>query len=178
MSKKKKSTATPFILGFISALFLGWWIFPSIIFSKQEQPFNFSHKAHLEQMGDCSACHFFREDGSFSGIPSLQSCAMCHSEAITGTPDEKIFVDEYVKKNKEVPWKIYQKQPDNVYFSHIAHKKYECKRCHPDIGNSKTMPVYLENKLTGYTNYTMKMNKCERCHAKNNVSNACYVCHK
>ncbi len=178
MKKKKKSGLMPFLLGVIAALILGWGIFPHIIFSKQEQPFNFSHKAHLAQLGDCSACHYYRDDGSFNGIPSLQSCEMCHAQEITGTPDEKIFVEEYVKKNRQVPWKIYQKQPDNVYFSHIAHKNIPCTTCHPDVGHSKTMPVYLVNKLTGYTPYTMKMYQCERCHAEHHVSNACYVCHK
>jgi len=176
--KQGSSSFKPFLFGFITALIIGWWIFPNIIFSKQEQPFNFSHKAHLNQVGDCSACHYFREDGSFSGIPDVESCASCHYDTITGIPDEKIFVKEYVKKNKEVPWKIYQKQPDNVYFSHIAHQRFPCTTCHPDVGKSNHMPIYRENKLTGYSSYTMKMYKCERCHAQNHVSNACYVCHK
>lgn len=178
MSTKNKGGVMPFVLGLIAALIFGWWIFPQIIFSHQEQPFNYSHEAHMKEVGECSYCHYFREDGSFSGIPSLDSCAMCHYEVLTGTPDEKIFVNEYVKKDKKVPWKVYQSQPDNVYFSHMAHKEYECTECHPDVGHSKTLPPYYRNKLTGYSKQTMTMDACERCHAENDASNACYVCHK
>jgi len=175
---KKKNSIAPFIIGFICALIFGWYIFPYMLYSKEKQPFNFSHKAHLKLLGSCEACHFFREDGSFNGIPDLQSCKMCHYSILRGTPDEKIFFNEYLKKNKEIPWKVYQKQPDNVYFSHIAHKNLPCTTCHPDVGHSDITPVFYRNKITGYSKYTMKMYKCERCHAKNKVSNACYVCHK
>lgn len=178
MTTKKVGSPLPFLFGIVAALILGWWIFPQVIFSNQDQPFRFSHKAHLEQGLTCSSCHAYRKDGSFAGTPSLQNCATCHYQSITGTPAEKKFVNEYVKNWQEVPWKHYQKQPDNVYFSHIAHKKYECTKCHPSVGHSKDLPTYHENKLTGYSSYTMKMDECERCHAQNNVSNACYICHK
>lgn len=173
----KKGGATPLLLGFVTALVFGWWIFPHVLFSTQEQPFNYSHQAHTKQNMECTDCHDYREDGSFIGIPSLESCVTCHPKILFGTPDEEIFINEYVKKNRPIPWKIYQKQPDNVYFSHIAHKNYDCTQCHPDIGNSSILPPYNENKLTGYTPYTMTMDACERCHAQNGASNGCFVCH-
>ena len=34
---------------------------------------------------------------------------------------ERVFFNEYVKKGKEVDWKVYQKQPDNaVSYTHLA----------------------------------------------------------
>ena len=166
------------VLGLIAGLIFGWMIFPQILFSEHKQPFHYSHKAHLDQGLQCSSCHFYREDGSFAGIPSLQSCTMCHQAVITGTPAEEYFVQEFVRKDKQVPWQTYQRQPDNVYFSHIAHRDMECTACHPDVGHSEDLPAVAVNKLTGYTEYTMTMDQCERCHARENVSNGCYVCHK
>lgn len=168
----------PFVLGVITALVLGWGVFPQVLFSKHQQPFAFSHKAHLNQGLDCTNCHQYREDGSYAGIPSLETCSQCHFDVITKAPEEKIFVNNYVKKGLEVPWRVYQKQPDNVYFSHQAHQYFECTTCHPDVGHSENLPPYFENKLTGYSKQTMKMYQCERCHAESGVSNACYVCHK
>lgn len=180
MPKKKKGTPTPIVLGLIAGLILGWWIFPHVLYSEQEQPVHFSHKTHMNEDMECVDCHHYRSDGSFAGVPSVESCARsgCHDEVLTGTPAEEAFVKEYVKKGRPVDWKIYQKQPDNVYFSHIAHEDFECAECHPDVGQSEELPVYQENKITGYSRDTMKMDECERCHARRGASNGCFVCHK
>lgn len=135
--------AAPFLLGAILALAFGWWVFPDLIFSKQSQPFYFSHKVHVDTAGiSCADCHSFREDGSFTGVPTLQTCASCHEDVVTAEPGpdstkaeiaayeaEKTFVEEYVKGGKTVPWLVHQKQPDNVFFSHAAHFE-KCYSCH------------------------------------------------
>jgi hypothetical protein len=86
-----------------------------------------------------------------------------------------------VEPEKEIPWISYSRQPDNVFFSHAAHVKMaemECTHCHRDVsGETKAPPVKI-NRLTGYPNEVMKMYVCEDCHARENVSNACDVCHK
>jgi hypothetical protein len=172
-----------FLLGLILALGFGWFVFPQMLYSEKTQPIPFNHKIHMEDVGmACDECHYFREDGSYNGFPSTESCAQCHDYVTEGdTPGEKAidkFVVEYVETGKQVPWLNYQYQPDNVYFSHIAHESEDCTSCHPDVGNAEKTPVYYENILTGYSKHTMKMWKCERCHAENGVSNACFVCHK
>lgn len=187
-SSASSGGALPFFIGFIAMLFVGWWVFPQALFSAMEQPIRFSHKVHAEDQGmACEDCHFFNDDGSYNGIPTTAQCAECHSDVLGSDPAEKTFVEEYVAKEKEVPWVIYQHQPDNVYFSHAAHKKQECASCHPDMAKNDTPPVVYVNKLTGYTQLdhkmlndtgTMKMHRCERCHALNGQSNACYVCHR
>lgn len=108
-----------FFMGAFLVCFLsGWLLFPKLLYSKKEQPFNFDHNLHAEETGDCETCHFFREDGTFSGIPGLQACMECHTDEPMGeTDDEAVFVEEYVAKGKEVPWLIYAKQPDCVFFS-------------------------------------------------------------
>lgn len=181
MAKKVFCMLLLFITGFVAALFVGWWGFPKLLYSQKIQPIVFSHPVHVEGAGmTCDQCHFFREDGSFNGFPSTKKCAECHEEALGDHPEEVKFVEQYINGGnyKEVPWYAYQKQPDNVYFSHAAHADIECTRCHLNVAAMDELPAYQENKLTGYSRNTMKMWECERCHAEYGVSNACFVCHK
>jgi len=183
LANKKKDGILPFALGVIAILILGWWIFPHIIFSEQEQPVHFNHDQHMnleKQELECRDCHFFRNDGAFNGRPDNELCAGsgCHDEMQTETAAESKLLNQYLEKNKTIPWKSYQKQPDNVYFSHIYHKKFDCSSCHLDLGYSEELPSYYENRITGYSKQTMKMHECERCHAQEGASNACFICHK
>lgn len=183
MEEKKRLSqgggVLPFFIGFLAALVVGWFLVPCITYSAKEQPVRFSHRVHVEDQGmDCESCHTYREDGSYAGLPTNEQCGECHVDVMGEDPAEAKYVEEYLQKGKEVPWLVYQYQPDNVYFSHLAHDGMECTTCHPDVGNSDTPPTYYENRISGYSKQTMKMWQCERCHAENGVSNACYVCHK
>lgn len=183
MTQKELGSILPFVAVFIAVLILGWWIFPHITFSEQEQPLKFNHKLHMEledQVLRCTDCHHYRKDGSFGGFPDSESCAesQCHDQLQTSSPAEKKLINQYLEKDKPIPWKVYQKQPNNVYFSHIAHEKFDCATCHPNVGYAPKLPLYFENKITGYSKNTMKMYKCERCHAQKDASNACFTCHK
>jgi hypothetical protein len=100
---------------------------------------------------------------------------------MTESEDERILVEEYIQQEREIPWLVYAWQPDNVYFSHAAHTEeqgIECVRCHRDVSAEEKMPVYKENRLTGYSKNTMKMVECEKCHAEKGASNSCHICHK
>ncbi|MBN2139410.1 MAG: cytochrome c3 family protein [Desulfovibrionaceae bacterium] len=177
-ASKGSGGAIPFLIGFVlSAVFL-WIIFPQVIYCQKDQPIRFSHTVHKEQGMECSGCHFFREDGSYAGLPSNEQCAECHTDLMGQDPAEAKYVKEFLEKGRAVPWLIYQYQPDNVYFSHKAHDGFECTDCHPNLGDSDTPPPHYRNVITGYSKQTMKMWQCERCHAEGGVSNACYVCHK
>jgi menaquinone reductase, multiheme cytochrome c subunit len=200
-----------FISGLAAALLIGWVLFPILLYSREDQPFNFSHAVHTDpdmidgmdgktEAERCSLCHSFRSDGTFTGIPELSKCLECHDpESPLGeSNDEKLFLKQYAAADKEIPWHQYYRQPDNVYFSHIAHVnngKVECSTCHGDHGKSKTMPVYEKNRISGYsidiwgrnisglkTNTwdRMKMDNCAECHAKtgHKENNECFVCHK
>lgn len=190
--------AACFVAGFAGSLFFGWAVFPEMLYSQKKQPFNFNHQTHVDIVDDgCESCHFFRDDGSFSGIPKLAQCMDCHEEVQGDTPDEEVFVDEYVSNGQEVPWLVYSRQPDCVFFSHSAHvvtREMDCSECHGPIGESEESRVYEENRLTGYSRDIwgknisgrkvnswdrMKMNDCADCHLKETGhKGACFQCHK
>lgn len=177
-----------FILGLAASMILGWVVFPKLLYSQKEQPINFNHVLHMEQVDEgCESCHYFREDGSFSGIPKLESCAECHEEVMGESESEAVFVEQYVSKGIEVPWHVYAKQPACVFFSHAAHVKLagmDCVSCHGHIGETEKSRVYEENRITGYSRDIwgksiagfkkdpwdrMKMDDCAQCHAETGV---------
>ena len=191
-----------FAISFVVHLFIGWIVFPKLLYSEKQQPIDFNHVVHVEEVGDCEGCHAFRDDGSFAGIPPLSNCVECHEEAVGEHPEEAKMVDEYISQEKEIPWLVYSRQPDCVFFSHAAHVKMgqlECKACHGPIEETEDSRPYYENRLTTYsrdiwgredagllafagkqTNTwdSMKMNDCTDCHKENGTNNACFVCHK
>lgn len=187
-----------FLIGLVLSMLSGWIAFPNLLYSTKEQPIDFSHQVHKEQVGDCDSCHYFRDDGSFSGAPGLDECSGCHSYQMSNDPDEEKFVNEYVQKDKEVDWHIYAEQPHNVFFSHAAHVKgaeMQCSTCHGDIGESDSLREYQENRISGYSRDIWgksmlrlgeaehgrrhKMNDCAQCHLEETGSKGdCFQCHK
>jgi len=195
-----------FIIGLAVSMFGGWILFPKALYSQKSQPFDFNHKRHTELVADgCQSCHFFREDGTFSGAPRLAQCIGCHSEMQGQSEDEAAFFEDYVLKDREVPWLIYARQPDCVFFSHSAHingAKMDCVTCHGHTGESESLRPYEANRITGYSRDIwghnisglkqnswdrMKMDDCAECHAKYDTlhdssvqtgRDACFVCHK
>ena len=193
-----------FIFGLVASLVLGWVIFPQLLYSKKKQPVDFNHALHNELVEEsCESCHFFREDGTYSGVPKLAQCIDCHEEVNGEDPEEEKFVTQYVAKGREVPWLVYARQPDCVFFSHIAHVKMgqmDCVTCHGHIGESESLKVYEANRITGYSRDIwgkniagikwnswdrMKMDDCSECHQEDNVNQGsvqtgkggCFVCH-
>ncbi|MBW2036246.1 MAG: cytochrome c3 family protein [Deltaproteobacteria bacterium] len=183
--------------GFVVNLFIGWVIFPRLLYSEKDQPIDFSHKIHVEAVEEgCESCHFFGEDGTFSGVPGAAKCAECHEERIGIHPEEAKLVEEYILPGKEIPWHIYARQPNCVYFSHAAHikmAKLECVTCHGPVGESIHVKRYQQNRITGYSRDIwgwrisgmktnswdrMKMDDCADCHKKSGARNDCFVCHK
>ncbi len=210
ISQPFKSGLFYFLAGLIPALFVGWILFPLALYSEQEQPIQFNHAIHImpdigiegeTELERCLSCHRLREDGTFAGIPGLEKCMECHDDPESPwgeEPEEKRFLQEYVANKKEIPWFSFYRQPDCVYFSHVAHVKMgniDCRTCHGDHGQSENLPLYQKNRLTGYsiniwgkniagykTNTwdRMKMDDCAECHAQKGhiENNACFVCHK
>ncbi len=186
---------SPFIIGFILMLTISYFIVPIILYASKDQPFQFSHIIHLEQVADgCNSCHTFDENGLFNGIPTIEICRECHDEEPLGNDKNEIELVKYIKSNTQIPWEVYSRQPDCVFFSHIIHTKanINCCVCHGDHGKSNNIKTYEYNRISGYSRdiwgYSilgtgsqperMKMDTCYTCHRKNDIRDACFVCHK
>ncbi len=174
-----------FAAGVLAALAAGWLLFPRAIYERRAQPVEFSHKAHTEAGGmKCEGCHEFRADGTFSGIPRLEKCAGCHAAAMGTTRAEKHFLEAYATPQREVPWAIYARQPENVYFSHTTHVKLAhlaCESCHGSVGKSSSPAVYEQDRISGYSREVwerMKMDDCVACHRQHGLEHSCLDCHK
>ena len=194
-----------FLLGLAASLLLGWVVFPQLLYSQKEQPIQFNHVLHSELVDNsCESCHFFRDDGTFSGVPKIAQCIDCHEEVQGESAEEEKFVTQYVQREREVPWLVYSRQPACVFFSHAAHVKMgkmECGTCHGLIGESETLKTYEANRITGLSRDIwgkniagfkkntwdrMKMDDCSECHQKVDVNQnsvqthkgGCFVCHK
>ncbi len=188
-----------FAAGLSLALALGWLGLPRLLYARAEQPLRFSHRIHASDKTGykCEDCHALREDGRFAGIPALASCSGCHAEPQGRTEDERRLVEEYVKPGREIPWRVYARQPDNVHFPHAAHVRragIACERCHGPHGTSEALRPFESNRVSGYSRdiwgpslsrlgnaswQGMKMSDCERCHAeRGRERTSCLVCHR
>lgn len=187
-----------FALGLILALAGGWVVLPQAFYQSRPQPLQFSHRAHGADGAGmaCEDCHGFNADGRFAGIPGVGRCAECHAEPIGTTAAEKALVDEYVTPGRPIPWRVYSRQPDNVYFSHVPHVKVarmECADCHGPHGASEQLRPWRVNRVSGYSRdlsarmlngvsreraWGLRMDDCCRCHRERGATEACLDCHK
>jgi len=140
-----------------------------------EKPLHFNHKSHGEYLkrlgaGDCELCHGYYDNGRFKGTPAIATCKTCHNGT---TAAEKAMFKGY--RDTDRPWGSYAKQPDLVYFSHIAvmknTKQARCTSCHGDKKNAMT------TKKTDRVMGKMPMGQCMDCHDALRISNKCLVCH-
>lgn len=134
-----------------------------------KKPMEFNHKSHTTKYGatDCGICHKYYDNGRFKGIPTIGDCRQCHE----GSTAFKIaYFDRY--KDTDSPWESFAKQPDLVYFSHIAvmknNKQARCASCHGNKANATT---------TAFVSGKMHMGVCMHCHDALKISNKCMVCH-
>ncbi len=184
--------------GMAVACVIGWFVFPRALYRKIDQPIQFSHKVHTgEKAGlPCEECHALGPDGRFSGIPRLEKCAACHSEAQGTTADERHLVEEHVRQGREVAWRVYARQPENVHFPHAPHLRLaglKCERCHGPHGTTDTLRPFEQNRVSGYSRDVwgrsmtrlgraewegMKMDDCSDCHHHHAVKESCLTCHK
>jgi hypothetical protein len=149
-----------FIVGLVASLVLGWVIFPQLLYSKKKQPIDFNHALHNELVDEsCESCHFFREDGTYSGVPKFShiahvkmgqmDCVTCHGH-IGESESLKIYEANRITGYSR-----------DIWGKNIAGIKW----------NSWDR---------------MKMDDCSECHQRENVNQGsvqtakggCFVCHK
>ncbi len=184
-------------IGFGAALAAGWIGLPRALYKTVEQPIQFSHATHTgEAVGmTCQDCHALQDDGKFAGLPGIDVCAPCHTDPVGASADEARLIKEYVQPNREIPWLVYARQPENVRFAHAPHLKLanlECEACHGAHGKTARLRPLQQNRLSTYsrdiegrlvirasaTDHGMKMTDCSRCHQERGVEQSCLTCHR
>lgn len=137
-----------------------------------EQPVEFNHRLHVEDLGlDCTDCHPYYEDETFSGLPAADSCSFCHEEAQGEDPEEAKLV-RLLAEERPLEWRPLFRQPSHVFYSHRRHIKLaelECETCHGSIAASEAPPQRVD---------TLDMDGCIGCHEQQSVDNDCTSCHR
>jgi hypothetical protein len=138
-----------------------------------KQPVAYNHSIHVNDVGlDCTECHVGAENRSRATLPAVAICEDCHSE-MNGETDAEAFVVAAVENREEIRWGRIYRLPDHVYFSHRRHTslgKIECVKCHGDIQDSETPPLFPQVALT--------MEFCMDCHEEHESNNDCLACHR
>jgi hypothetical protein len=134
------------------------------------QPFDFSHQIHLSKGAQCTDCHTGVEQGPRAGLPSINTCMICHSQIATDRPLIQQITDMQTK-GIDLNWnRVYSYFPEShVRFEHAPHirAKVECSTCHG---------AQIEQTVARRA-VDMDMNFCVSCHRQRQASNDCLTCH-
>lgn len=164
-----------------------WFTIPPAIGEGPEQPIDFPHTTHVEELGlDCVFCHREVETSAQASIPAVSLCMTCH-QAVDGSDDDAMAEIRKIRNAYEegdpVDWVRVHRVPDHVHFVHEAHIKYfmeqgffmregvpetaVCSTCHGDVGAMETVQQVE----------SLKMADCVECHRENDAPTDCTTCH-
>lgn len=120
------------------------------------QPVLFSHRHHTAEVGiDCRFCHATVETSAFAGMPSTQTCLICHSQLFRDSPLLQP-VQASAARQEPLRWNRVTRLPDHVYFNHSIHvaRGVGCTTCHGDVGSSALLAKA----------HSLSMRWCLDCH--------------
>jgi c(7)-type cytochrome triheme protein len=134
------------------------------------QPFDFSHQIHLAKGVLCTDCHTGVEQGPVAGLPSINTCMICHSQIATERPLIQQLTAMQAK-GLDLEWqRVYGYTAEaHVRFDHAPHlrAKVECSTCHGNLAEQTVARRVVE----------MDMAYCVNCHKGRQASNDCLTCH-
>ena len=139
--------------------------------SKPVQPIEFPHNIHIEKGLTClEYCHESVSKGPEAGLPSVNTCLICHAAIATDKPRIQ-QITAMQEKGLDLSWQRVYGYPAiaHVKFNHAPHIRanVECSTCHGDIAH----------QTVAQRNVTLGMGECVTCHREKNVSNDCLICH-
>lgn len=139
---------------------------------KPVQPIEFPHHTHIEkELGCTDYCHEGATKGPVAGIPSVNTCMICHESIATDRPRIKTMTEQYASKGIEIPWqRVYgYTRSAHVRFNHAPHIRanVECSTCHGDIAH----------QTVAQRNVDLTMGFCVNCHKTKGAPNDCLTCH-
>ncbi len=135
------------------------------------QPIEFPHVTHIKNGITCTEyCHESVTKGPEAGLPSINTCLICH--AAIATEAERIkTITAWSEKGLDANWQRVYKfaEPAHVKFNHAPHIRanVECSTCHGDIANQTVAQL----------NTTLDMGTCVSCHREKQAPNDCLTCH-
>lgn len=139
-----------------------------------EQPINFPHPVHVQQLGmNCLYCHYSANKSPDPGLPAVATCMGCHTiigpqrPALDGRPArtsaelQKLLTFAPVgqpDKWSAIPWERIHKLPEYVHFPHMRHVNagVTCQSCHGPVQEMERV----------YQNASLNMGWCVNCHVK------------
>ena len=135
------------------------------------QPLDFPHNLHIEQGMTCTDyCHESAMEGPVAGLPSLNTCMICHEVLATDRPSIQRIAALY-ERGLDLQWGRVYGYPAaaHVRFDHAPHLRadVQCATCHGNVAEQTV--AQLNTDLT--------MGFCVGCHTERNASNDCYTCH-
>lgn len=138
---------------------------------RAQQPIEFPHKTHIEKGLTCTeACHESVTKGPVAGLPSVNTCLICHAAIATDRPLIQ-QITALQEKGLDLDWqRVYGYSPQaHVKFNHAPHirAKVECSTCHGDIAS----------QTVAQRNVDLHMGFCVNCHREKQAPNDCLTCH-
>ncbi|MBI4541261.1 MAG: cytochrome c3 family protein [Gemmatimonadetes bacterium] len=159
-------------VGLIALVFLGGVVVGKGPGSRVVQPIRFNHAKHTGAGLDCVICHTSVKEQAFASLPTVETCMLCHSNALTESPEEE-KIREFAAGGQVIPWQRLYRLPNNVLYSHRRHAGVagiECQRCHGPIGEAESPPARPLVRQT--------MEWCLECHVERGVTTDCAACHR
>jgi hypothetical protein len=139
--------------------------------STPQQPIEFPHNIHIEKGLTCTEyCHESVTKGPEAGLPSVNTCLICHAAIATDRPRIQ-QITALQEKGLDLAWQRVYKFSDqaHVKFNHAPHIRanVECSTCHGDIAH----------QTVAQRNVTLDMGYCVTCHREKHAPNDCLTCH-
>jgi hypothetical protein len=143
-----------------------FWVKPRPV-----QPIEFPHKTHIGKGLLCTEyCHESVTKGPVAGLPSLNTCMICHQAIAVDRPLIK-EITAISDKGLDLQWqRVYRyTNQAHVRFNHAPHIRanIDCSTCHGDIAN----------QTVAQRNVDLHMGFCVSCHRQKNAPNECTTCH-
>jgi hypothetical protein len=136
-----------------------------------QQPIEFPHNIHIEKGLACTEyCHESVTKGPRAGLPSVNTCLICHAAIATDRPRIQ-QITQMADKGIDLSWQrvFGYAATAHVRFNHAPHIRanVECATCHGDIAH----------QTVAQRNVDLHMGYCVNCHRQKKAPNDCLTCH-
>lgn len=173
MIRRAARQKAPWLAGFVAFFALGSVLFGRLLSDNaHEQPIAYNHAVHIANGMDCTDCHAGARDQVRATLPDIDTCLMCHAEAVSQSAEEA-KIRSFAAAGQQIPWHQLTRVPAHVYFSHRRHVALgglECADCHGPMETRTEPPRAPFRPVT--------MDACVDCHQQRKVGNDCNACHR